>query len=62
MKNMELNIKQTAKKYNAKTNYMKIKEKYGLTYRQYLFCNEYFISNNGAQSAEKAGYTGNRKN
>ena len=59
---MELDVKQTAKKYGAKTNYMKAKEKYGLTYRQFLFCNEYFISNNGAQSAEKAGYTGTRKN
>ena len=60
-KDMELDIRKAGRKYGAKTNYMKAKEKFGLTYRQYIFANEYFTSKNGALSAEKAGYSGSRK-
>ena len=54
-----LDVKQVAKKYNAKSEYMRAKEKYNLTYKQYLFCNAYIVSSNGAKSAQEAGYKGN---
>ena len=56
---LELDIKKTAKTYNAKSDYMRAKEKYNLTYRQYLFCRSYIVSSNGTKSAQEAGYKGN---
>ena len=56
---LELDIKKTAKTYNAKSDYMRAKEKYNLTYRQYLFCRSYIVSSTGTKSAQEAGYKGN---
>lgn len=58
-KGLELDVRKTAKTYNAKSDYMRAKEKYNLTYRQYLFCRAYIVSSNGAKSAQEAGYKGN---
>lgn len=45
--------------FKPQSEYEKVKQKYGLTYKQYVFCNNYIKSGNGLQSARLAGYRGN---
>ena len=46
--------------FKPQSEYEKVKAKYGLTYKQYVFCNNYIKSGNGLQSARLAGYRGNQ--
>ena len=46
--------------FKPQSEYEKVKAKYGLTYKQYVFANNYIKSGNGLQSARLAGYRGNQ--
>ena len=46
--------------FKPQSEYEKVKAKYGLTYKQYVFGNNYIKSGNGLQSARLAGYRGNQ--
>jgi hypothetical protein len=46
--------------FTPQSEYEKVKAKYGLTFKQYVFANNYIKSGNGLQSARLAGYKGNQ--
>ena len=46
--------------FKPQSEFEKVKAKYGLTFKQYLFANNYIKTGNGLQSARLAGYKGNQ--